>query len=113
MKVIAGGIILMLFIVSLGFSDDYRTTTRQGGFVVMFNPENQKGIVYKSKEATSRLIVLYPSTNSAFVYSTNGQDVFDLEAVRILLDNKVLRDSIGKSILAIIVPFAEKGGVEQ
>lgn len=102
--------LLILAMVGIALSYDWRTNKPTGGFVVFLNGETLQGFVCKSTtDHKSRLVVVYPTTNSAFVYGPQGQDVFDSNVVGEYLRGEIGIDKVKESTVAIIKPIEQRG----
>ena len=78
------------------------------GWAVFFNGETQTGTVYPIK-ANSYLVISYPTTNKAYMYSDLGQTVSSLDELQELL-LKLKRPTDVPA--AIIEPVIEHKGTE-
>ncbi len=91
---------ILLLVYSVATAQDYRTW--KGGYVVMLNAEAMKGVVYKRDGEDSVLIIMYPSTNSAFAYSAKGKQAFDYDLAILVMSEQV--EGIIQAVSGIIMP---------
>ncbi len=102
-------VIFIVFVIGFLFGTGYHEvnafkTVVYNGFTIAFNAEKLEGLVYRNNATNSALLVFYPSSNNAYMYSEDGQRVLNANK----LAQYMAKNVSSEAIVAEIRPFKKR-----